>query len=74
MEHCMLKLAKEGNYDLAMKINSKLMPMHNNLLIESNPIPVKRVLHILGKINSGIRPPLTHLSPVNYIKLKNILN
>ena len=74
LEHCMLKLAKEGNYDLANKINSKLMPMHNNLFIESNPIPVKRVLHILGKINNGIRPPLTHLSPINYVKLKNILN
>ena len=74
LEHCMLKLAKEGNYDLAEKINNKLMPIHKNLFIESNPIPVKRALNIIGKIDSGIRPPLTHLNQKHYIKLKNIIN
>ena len=74
LEHCMLKLTKEGNYDLAEKINNKLMPIHKNLFIESNPIPVKRALNIIGKIDSGIRPPLTHLKQEHYIKLKNIIN
>ena len=74
LEHCMLKLAKEGNYELAEKINNKLMPIHKNLFIESNPIPVKRALNIIGKIDSGIRPPLTQLNQNHYIKLKNIIN
>ena len=74
LEHCMLKLAKEGNYELAEKINNKLMPIHKNLFIESNPIPVKRALNIIGKIDSGIRPPLTQLNQKHYIKLKNIIN
>lgn len=74
LEHCMLNLAKEGNYNLSKKINEKLMPIHNGLFVESNPIPVKRALNIMGKIESGIRPPLTDLKPEHYIKLKNIIN
>ncbi|KAA0445822.1 MAG: 4-hydroxy-tetrahydrodipicolinate synthase [Candidatus Thioglobus sp.] len=49
----------------AQSININLYNLHQNLFIESNPIPVKWALHKMGKCKAGIRLPLTKLSP-NY--------
>ena len=62
----MLKLAKEGKKAEAEAINQSLIPLHKNLFIESNPIPVKKALQILGKIDGGIRPPLVGLDPAHW--------
>ena len=56
--HNMCKLAMEGNADKANMINSKLDILHDNLFIESNPIPIKWTLHRMGLIKKGIRLPL----------------
>jgi 4-hydroxy-tetrahydrodipicolinate synthase len=37
------------------------MPLHKHLFVEANPIPVKWALHKLGRIESGIRMPMTPL-------------
>ena len=42
-----------------MEINNRLLGLHNQLFLESNPIPVKWALHQMGLIESGIRLPLT---------------
>jgi len=59
--HNMCKLAMEGKAEEANKINSKIDILHDNLFIESNPIPVKWALHRMGLIKKGIRLPLTWL-------------
>jgi 4-hydroxy-tetrahydrodipicolinate synthase len=59
-EMCCAVLHKD--YTIASKINEKLMPLHKQLFIEANPIPVKWALHQMGKIPLGIRLPLTELS------------
>lgn len=46
----------------AAEINTRLMPLHKNLFVESNPIPVKWAVQQLGWISEGIRLPLTPLS------------
>ena len=51
-----------GNIELAKNLNSLLSNFHNNLFIESNPIPVKWALHKMGKCDKGIRLPLLELS------------
>ena len=51
-----------GNIELAKNLNSPLSNFHNNLFIESNPIPVKWALHKMGKCDKGIRLPLLELS------------
>tara|TARA_B100001564_G_scaffold191697_1_gene161062 strand:+ start:2375 stop:3241 length:867 start_codon:yes stop_codon:yes gene_type:complete len=56
--HNMCKLASEGNSDDAQKINTKIDTLHDNLFIESNPIPVKWALNKMGLIKKGIRLPL----------------
>lgn len=55
--------AMRGDADTARAINERLMPLHKNLFIESNPIPVKWALHEMGMMQDGIRLPLTWLSP-----------
>lgn len=54
--------AVAGDADKAHSLNSVLMGLHTGLFLESNPIPVKWALHQMGKIEMGIRLPLTELS------------
>ena len=54
--------ALNGDAALARAINDKLMPLHKNLFLEANPIPVKWALHEMGLMPEGIRLPLTWLS------------
>ncbi len=56
------RLALEGKAEEARALNDVLMPLHNAMFVEANPIPVKWALHEMGLINTGIRLPLTPLS------------
>eukprot|EP01035_Chromulina_nebulosa_P018569 gene18569-24293_t len=67
--HKLLSDSKNGRLDEANKINEQLMPLHKRLFLESNPIPVKKVLNLMGKIGNGIRPPLAELDPVHIPKI-----
>ncbi len=55
------KAALAGDVKRARDIHMKLLSLHKNLFIESNPIPVKWALEELGRIEGGIRLPLTPL-------------
>lgn len=61
--HDLIKACLEQDREQAASINQQLMPLHEKLFVESNPIPAKWALHRMGKIASGIRLPLTELSP-----------
>jgi 4-hydroxy-tetrahydrodipicolinate synthase len=52
----------EQDYFTAQNINSKLALLHAALMCEPNPIPSKWALNKLGRIEAGIRLPLTELS------------
>jgi 4-hydroxy-tetrahydrodipicolinate synthase len=56
------RLAMSGRAEEARALNQKLMGLHQNLFVEANPIPVKWALKEMGRIDSGIRLPLTPLS------------
>eukprot|EP01041_Mallomonas_annulata_P004562 gene4562-9069_t len=71
--HKMLLAAKEGRLQEAGEINDRLMMLHKRLFLESNPIPAKKALEIMGRIGSGIRPPLTSLSEDLIPSLKEAL-
>ncbi len=59
----------KGDYTTALKLQDKLMPLHHNLFIETNPAPAKYALSLLGKCaetraaadgaaeREGARPP-----------------
>ena len=59
----MCRLARQGQFNEAETINQRVMPLHKNLFIESNPIPVKWACYKLGLIaDPTLRLPLTLLS------------
>lgn len=72
--HELCELALAGKADEAKALNDELMPLHNNMFIESNPIPVKWALHQMGLIGPGIRLPLTPLSEECREPLKQALS
>jgi 4-hydroxy-tetrahydrodipicolinate synthase len=55
------KAALEADAKTAREIHLKLLSLHKNLFIESNPIPVKWALQQMGRMQGGIRLPLTPL-------------
>ncbi|GGA82206.1 4-hydroxy-tetrahydrodipicolinate synthase [Neiella marina] len=62
----MCRLAKAGDIAQAQAINQQLMPLHENLFVEANPIPVKWGIWRLGCAASpALRLPLTTLSESN---------
>jgi 4-hydroxy-tetrahydrodipicolinate synthase len=54
--------ALAGDWAEARAINERLLSLHRDLFLESNPIPVKWALAHMGRIAAGIRLPLTPLS------------
>ncbi len=60
--HELCQLALAGDAAGAKALNDRLMPLHENLFLEANPIPVKWALQQMGLIEQGIRLPLTWFS------------
>ena len=60
--HEMCTAAVAGNQSLANELNDKLMPVHEAMFFESNPIPAKWGVSQQGFIKNGIRLPLIPLS------------
>lgn len=59
----MCELALAGRFEEADLINERLMDLHHNLFVESNPIPVKWAAYKMGLISQPtLRLPLTTLS------------
>lgn len=68
---CELALKKE--FTQAHQQNAKLLDVHKSLFCEANPIPVKWALYEMGRIQQGIRLPLTRLSEAKRPQLKHVL-
>jgi 4-hydroxy-tetrahydrodipicolinate synthase len=47
-----------GDFAAALKLQDKLMPLHQNLFVETSPSPVKYALSLLGKIADTVRLPM----------------
>lgn len=62
-----------SNYEEAKTIDNSLQNLNQNLFCESNPIPVKWALHLMGLIDKGIRLPLVELNDSFKESLKNSL-
>jgi 4-hydroxy-tetrahydrodipicolinate synthase len=56
------KAALCGDLKSARTINDRLLPLHSGLFVEPNPIPVKWALSQMGRIEGGIRLPMTPLA------------
>ncbi len=63
----------KGDFKRAREIQLQLAPLHRLLFIESNPIPVKMALYLMGRFGLEIRAPLTVMTEPNAAKLKEEL-
>jgi len=71
--HEIFAAALSGNIEEARQLNATLEALHADLFLESNPIPVKWALEAMGKIEGGIRLPLTRFSEKFQEKLRSTL-
>ncbi|PRD65557.1 4-hydroxy-tetrahydrodipicolinate synthase [Malikia granosa] len=62
-ELCMAAIA--GDVKRAMAIQLQLLPIHKQLFVEANPIPVKWAMKRLGLCNDAMRLPMTRLTRGN---------
>lgn len=69
----MVQLCREGDFFRAREIHEQLLELMNINFIESNPIPVKCALAMMGLIHESYRLPLTRMSMDHRIKLRRIL-
>jgi 4-hydroxy-tetrahydrodipicolinate synthase len=51
-----------GDFAAALTLQDKLMPLHTNLFVETNPAPAKYALSVLGKCAETVRLPMVPLS------------
>jgi 4-hydroxy-tetrahydrodipicolinate synthase len=69
----MVHFALMGRWEEARKEHFKLLPLFNGLFIETNPIPVKTALRLMGKPGGPFRLPLCDLDPANQEVLRKTL-
>ena len=69
----MVKAWHDGNVEQARKLFYKLLPLCQAMFYETNPIPVKTSLALMGKIGGEMRLPLWPMAPANLEKLKGSL-
>ena len=65
--------ARRGDYDDARAIDSRLAPWTHAAFIESNPIPVKAGLAMMGMMAESLRLPLVPLAPLHHALVRSAL-
>lgn len=63
----------KGNWEKGRKIQFKLIPLIRSLFLETNPIPVKTALSLMGKCSGELRLPMTPMAEGNLTKLSQAM-
>ncbi|WP_252235451.1 4-hydroxy-tetrahydrodipicolinate synthase [Clostridium sp. CH2] len=71
--HTLTKKCLEGNFDEALDIQLNRLKLTNALFIETNPIPVKTAMNLMGFEVGSLRLPLCEMEDSNLGTLKTIL-
>lgn len=69
----MCRLWREGKQEEARALHYRLEPVNTAMFIETNPIPVKTALAMMGRIEEEFRLPLCEMTDANREKLKKTL-
>jgi len=64
---------QKGNIKRAEALHYKLLPLIKAVFLETNPIPVKTAMGLLGMCEPDLRLPMCPISPENLEKLKKAL-
>src|SRR5215470_17506228 len=68
----MTQAALEGDWTGARKLHRKYLPLMQALFLESNPMPVKCVLAMMGRIEERYRLPMLPVKPETRSKLEHV--
>jgi 4-hydroxy-tetrahydrodipicolinate synthase len=71
--HEMCVAALKGDVVTARRLHMELIGLNKAMFIEANPIPVKWALQQMGRMEGGIRLPLTPLSEANHDYVRKAL-
>lgn len=71
--HLLVKNFLEGNILEAQRIHLKYFKLMKALFIETNPIPIKTAMNLLGLAAGDLRPPLTPMNKENLEYLKSVM-
>ena len=69
----MVSAYTKGNISLAMRLHKELFPIFKGMFIDTNPVPVKTALNLLGINVGGVRLPLTEMDDEKKEKLRTLL-
>jgi 4-hydroxy-tetrahydrodipicolinate synthase len=69
----LIRYALDGKWEKARELHNKLLPLMNVNFVESNPIPVKTALAMMGLIEESFRLPLCPISNKNREKVQQVL-
>ena len=69
----LVNTATEGQLDAAQFLHDKYKELFDAMFIDTNPIPVKAALAMMGKIEEVYRLPLCEMSPDDRETLRNVL-
>jgi 4-hydroxy-tetrahydrodipicolinate synthase len=69
----LVRLALEGRRAEAMALHHRLLPFMDALFLESNPIPLKAALELLGICGADVRLPLVPASPATRARLAELV-
>ena len=69
----MTHAALAGDWKLARELHLKLFPLSRAMFIETNPIPVKETMAMMGMIEPEFRLPMCRMSDANRQKLTAVL-
>ncbi|MCX8043104.1 MAG: 4-hydroxy-tetrahydrodipicolinate synthase [Desulfobacterota bacterium] len=69
----MVHAAQNGQYDEARRLHLHLLPLHDAMFLQTNPIPVKTALGLMGKISPELRLPLSPMPEELIQKLRSVL-
>ena len=70
----MTHAALAGDWKLARELHLRLFPLCRAMFIETNPIPVKEAMAMLGMIEPEFRLPMCRMSDANRQRLKAVLD
>jgi 4-hydroxy-tetrahydrodipicolinate synthase len=70
----MVKHFSAGQMSEALSIHQHFYQLFKTLFIETNPVPVKEALHLMGQVDSEMRLPLVPLADANRQQLRAVLS
>ncbi len=69
----MIRAMEEGNNKHAQELHQHLEELNNALFLETNPIPIKTAMNLMGLDVGGFRLPLCEMSKEHHSELKKVL-